>query len=89
MHECLKLREIQQEIFKFNVLERADCARLSRTCKDFYEQAMDRTWVSVFGWLPFVRCMSPATLLETLSEKNTFLLVSASIPYQCMVCIIV
>ena len=57
---------MQQLIFSF-LCER-DCAQLARTCKGFYDEAMDVVWADVETLVPFVRCMPSEVLTETIRD---------------------
>lgn len=57
MHRCLRIPEIRTEIF--GLLRKGDCAALARTCKLFYNEAMDVLWADLQSLLPLVRCMPP------------------------------
>ncbi|KAI0085036.1 hypothetical protein BDY19DRAFT_967713 [Irpex rosettiformis] len=66
MHRCLRIAEIQMEIFR--TLSPADAATLARTCTAFYDQAMNVVWARVESFIPFVMCI-PSEALEKTKEK--------------------
>ncbi|KAI0091017.1 hypothetical protein BDY19DRAFT_673863 [Irpex rosettiformis] len=70
-HRCLHVADIQAMIFKF--LAREDCARLSRTCTLFYNEAMNVVWADVISLIPFVKCMSPDAVVESKSGLRPFM----------------
>lgn len=64
MHQCLRITEIQSLIF--GSLRASECAPLARTCKLFYEQAMDVLWADIDSLIPFIRCVASDALVYTL-----------------------
>lgn len=65
MHQCLRITEIQSLIF--GSLRASECAQLARTCKLFYEQAMDVVWADIDSLIPFVRCVASDALVYTVT----------------------
>lgn len=63
MHRCLQIPDIQYLILAecFVEHERRSCAVMARTCKAFYEPAMDALWRKLDGLGPLIHCM-PAEL---------------------------
>ncbi|KAI0783952.1 hypothetical protein BC629DRAFT_534520 [Irpex lacteus] len=68
LHPALLISEVQGLIF--NGLSVKTCAKLARTCKPFYEQAMNIVWEDIAGLAPLVNCM-PSNLLEQSSSGDT------------------
>ncbi|KAI0091020.1 hypothetical protein BDY19DRAFT_674011 [Irpex rosettiformis] len=66
MHCCLRIAEIQATIF--SSLTPHDCSQLSRTCRLFYEQAMDVVWADVCSLVPFVKCMPSDVWVQITRE---------------------
>ncbi len=75
LHPALLISEVQGLIF--NGLSVKTCAKLARTCKPFYEQAMNIVWEDIAGLAPLVNCM-PSDLLEQSSSGDT-----VSLVYMC------
>ena len=80
MHHCLRITEIQIEIFRS--LSQNDCTTLARVCRGFYEQAMDIVWAEVDTFVPFMMCMPPRIIHTRKNthnpEDSTLLVVSFS-----------
>lgn len=70
MHRCLRLTEIQAQIFGY--LNTWDCTQLALTCSSFYECACDVVWAEVETMIPFARCMPPKVLVELEPEPRTY-----------------
>lgn len=65
-HRCLRIPEIQMQIF--SLLPRTACDSLAQTCTAFYEQAMDIVWAEVTTFTPLVQCIRSETLM--IEENN-------------------
>ena len=60
MHRCLRIPEIQMQIFRYLSIE--TCNMLARTCTAFYEEAMNIVWADVTTFIPLMKCMRPEIL---------------------------
>ena len=67
-YRCLHVGDIQAEFFKF--LNSKDCIPLARTCRSFYEEAMNVIWADVESFIPFVRCMPIDAVVQSKVDKS-------------------
>lgn len=79
MHPCLQVAEIQEQIC--SLLSQRTSSRLARTCRSFYEPAMDRTWEILAGYTPLIKCMPSDLWTEEVGpfqEFDLYVMVSLS-----------
>lgn len=69
-YRCLHVGDIQAEIFKF--LNSKDCIPLARTCRSFYEEAMNVIWADVESFIPFVRCMPVDAVVQSKVDEYRY-----------------
>lgn len=62
MHYCLQIAEIQERILSF--LAPSVCTVLARTCRAFYEPAMDVVWADVDCFHRLIKCMPSDVWVE-------------------------
>jgi hypothetical protein len=55
MHQALLVSEILQEIFSYQT--KTSLVALVRTCKNFYDLAMDLLWAELDGIEPLLGCV--------------------------------
>lgn len=69
-HRCLHIAEIQGMIF--GLLDRHECTQLARTCRSFYDQAMNVVWAQMGSLIPFVKCMPSEALIHVVTRTPNF-----------------
>ncbi|GJE84044.1 hypothetical protein PsYK624_001190 [Phanerochaete sordida] len=68
MHPCLQISELQVHIFEYCKVDGLRAlAALARTCRAFYEPALDILWRELDNVSPLIKCLPNASWIEVQS----------------------